>query len=153
MYQAAQKKSWKRRKRRRVKSTSRTLPEPQEIYSIIHGTCLIFAKIKPRAQGAGREFAGHLAGTNFYVFCSTKYLTYAWCCGTLIMSSGNGCGLKYLFLRFCVWDACHPLRVWIETLFIFGGVSNRRKRCTAVHLFFFPFNFPRAAWQHWWRGL
>ena len=71
------KKSWKRRKRRRVKSTSRTLPEPQEIYSIIHGTCLIFAKIKPRAQGAGREFAGHLAGTNFYVFCSTKYLTYA----------------------------------------------------------------------------
>ena len=53
-----------------MKSTSRTLPEPQEIYSIIHGTCLIFAKIKPRAQGAGREFIGHLAGKNIF---SKKY--------------------------------------------------------------------------------
>jgi hypothetical protein len=29
---------------------------------------LIFAKIKPRAQGAGREFIGHLAGKIFLIF-------------------------------------------------------------------------------------
>ena len=60
------KKSWKRRKRRRVKSTSRTLPEPQEIYSIIHGTCLVFAKIKPRAQGAGRECQRAFGGQKYF---------------------------------------------------------------------------------------
>jgi hypothetical protein len=36
---------------------------------------LIFAKIKPLAQGAGREFIGHLAGKNIFTICQAKRLT------------------------------------------------------------------------------
>nr|DAH68972.1 MAG TPA: hypothetical protein [Caudoviricetes sp.] len=54
----------------------------------------------------------------------------------ITMASGNGCRLKHLTFRFCVWDACHPLAGVDQNIIV--RFSNQEKRCTAVHLFSFP---------------
>ena len=64
------KKSWKRRKRRRVKSTSRTLPEPQEIKALFTARALFSQKLSPAHRARGGSVKGHLAGKNIF---SKKY--------------------------------------------------------------------------------